>query len=271
MEKIRLSDNLKVNVVSETATVGVFEIEGLYSGYGTTLGNALRRVLLSSLPGAAITQIKIKGVGHEFTTIPGVVEDIVEIMLNLKKVRLAFEVAYSDYEQPEIVTLKSKGEGEVTAGDIKSTNLVRVVNPDQHIATITQKGTDLEIELTIEKGMGYVPVEALKSEALPVGTIQLDAIFSPIVKVNFIVENMRVGERTDYNRLKFSIDTDGTITPSAAIRKSASILQDHFAKVYDHLAALKGPELELVSKGVAEAEAIEEKATKKTKRKKKEE
>lgn len=237
MPRPHLSENLKVNVISETPKSGVFEIEGLYSGYGTTLGNGLRRVLLSSLPGAAITQVKIKNVGHEFTTIPGVVEDVVEIMLNLKRVRFLFNVDYAAYEQPELVTLSANGEGKVTAASIKNTNLVKVINPETHIATITDKNTELEMELTIEKGLGYVPVESFKTETLPVGVIQLDAIFSPITKVNFTVENMRVGDRTDFNRLRFVIETDGSISPSSALHKAASLLQDHFGKIYDQISA----------------------------------
>lgn len=264
MENVRLSDNIKINIVEETAHSGVFEIEGLYGGYGTTIGNALRRVLLSSLPGAAITSVKIKGVGHEFTTIPGVVEDVVELSLNLKKVRFNFNVSYADYTGPETLVLKSKGDGKVTASAIKGTNLVTVLNPDQHIATISDKGTELEMELTVAKGLGYVPVEAMKGETLPVGVIQLDAIFTPVTKVNFAVENMRVGDRTDYNKVRFMIETDGSIAPSAALRKSASILQDHYAKVYEQLKLVSGD----AAAEPAVAEAAVEEADEKPKKKK---
>ncbi|MDP2629172.1 MAG: DNA-directed RNA polymerase subunit alpha [Candidatus Harrisonbacteria bacterium] len=231
MEHIHLGENLKVKTVSENDSEGIFEIEGLSSGYGITVGNALRRVLLSSLSGAAITQVKIKGVGHEFTTIEGVLEDIVEILLNLKKVRFDFAVSYSDYETPEVLVLRKKGEGEVTAGDIKGTNLVSVVNKKQKIATITKKGVELEMELTVEKGLGYAPVESFKSDTLPVGVIQIDAIFSPVRKVNFVVENMRVGDRTDFNRVRLVIETDGTVAPSAALTKAVRILHDHFSRI----------------------------------------
>jgi DNA-directed RNA polymerase subunit alpha len=261
MEKIRLSDAVKVQVVSETANTGVFEIAGLYSGYGTTLGNALRRVLFSSIAGAAITKVKIKGVGHEFTTIEGVMEDVVEIMLNLKRIRFAFDVDYETYEQPEVLTLKAKGEGAVTAANIENSGLVRVINKDAHIATITQKGVEFEMELTIEKGLGYVPAEASKSEALPVGVIQLDAIFSPVTKVNFTVENMRVGERTDFNKLRLVIDTDGSVAPSVVFTKAVSILQEHFAKVSEQLSG--------VVVTAAPAESEEEGETKKKKASKK--
>jgi len=220
-----LSETVTIKTVSENNAEGVFEIEGLYTGYGLTLGNALRRVLLSSLPGAAITRVKIKGVNHEFSTLEGVAEDIVELGLNLKKVRFR---AYSD--DPQTLVLKVKGEMEVTAADIETNAQVEVINPDVHIATLTAKNGELDIELTVERGLGYVPVELMKLEKLPIGVIALDAIFTPVVKVNFEVENMRVGDRTDYNRLKLLINTDGSITPSAALRKASNILQDHFSK-----------------------------------------
>ncbi len=226
MEFAYLSDSVKVNRVSEDGRKGIFDIEGLYRGYGTTVGNALRRVLLSSLPGATVTRFKIKNVGHEFTTIPGVMEDVVELGLNLKKVRFRFFAS-----EPQVLTLTVKGEREVTAADIKSTTDVVVENPDLHIATLTSKSAELDIELTIEKGLGYVPIEVQKIEKLPVGTIALDAIYSPVINVNFTVENMRVGERTDYNRLRIEIETDGTVSPSSALHKAANILLDHFSKV----------------------------------------
>lgn len=226
MEYTRLSETVKIKTISETETEGLFEIEGLYTGYGLTLGNALRRSLLSSLPGAAITQVKIKGVEHEFSTIPGVKEDVVEITLNLKRVRFKFYAT-----EPQVLTLKVKGEKKVTASDIKANAQVELVNSDCHIATLTGKNAEIDMELTVEKGLGYVPVEARKLEKLPIKTIALDAIFSPVQKVNFVVENMRVGDRTDYNRLKLTIETDGTITPSSALHKASNILKDHFEKV----------------------------------------
>lgn len=226
MEYKRLSDSIEVKKISEKNSVGVFHIDGLYTGYGMTLGNSLRRVLLSSFPGAAITQIKIDGVDHEFSTVQNMSEDVVELCLNLKKVRFHF---YSD--EPQTLQLRKKGEGDVTAGDIQSTTFAKVVNPDLHLATLTKKTADLSIELTVEKGLGYVPAESRKLERLPVGVIVLDAIFSPIVRVSFSVENMRVGDRTDYNRLFLEIETDGTISPSEALHKACNILRDHFDKV----------------------------------------
>jgi len=226
MEYARLSDTVKIKKISETDKEGVFEIEGLYTGYGLTLGNSLRRVLLSSLPGAAITQIKIKGAEHEFSTLPGILEDIIEITLNLKKVRFRFYAS-----EPQILALRVKGEKEVTAADIKANAQVEIVNPEAHIATLTNKNAELEIEITVDKGAGYVPAEARKTEKLPIKTIAVDTIFSPVVKVNFSVENMRVGDRTDFNKLKLVIETDGSIYPSSALRKASNILKDHFGKV----------------------------------------
>ncbi|MEK7114901.1 MAG: DNA-directed RNA polymerase subunit alpha, partial [Patescibacteria group bacterium] len=226
MQIINFSETVNIKKISEKEKVGVFEIDGLYTGYGLTIGNALRRILLSSLPGAAITQIKVKGVGHEFTTIPHVLEDMVEIMLNLKKIRFRL---YSD--EPQILILKVRGEKKVTAGDIKTNANIDVINEDAHVATITNKSGELEIELTVERGLGYVPIESRKLEKLPVGTIALDAVFSPVIKANFTVENMRVGDRTDYNKLNFVVETDGSVTPSEALKKASFILQEHFSKI----------------------------------------
>jgi DNA-directed RNA polymerase subunit alpha len=226
MEYIHLGDTVSIKKITETDTEGIFEVEGLYRGYGITIGNALRRILLSSLPGAVITQFKIRGVYHEFTTIPGVVEDVVELGLNLKKIRLR---AHTD--EPQTLVLNIKGEKEITAADIEPNSQVEVITPDAHIVTLSSKNSKLEMELTVEKGLGYVPVEARKTEKLSIGTVALDAFFSPVIRVNFAVENMRVGDQTDYNRLKIEIKTDGSITPSAALQKSADILRDHFEKV----------------------------------------
>src|SRR3972149_11219949 len=226
MQFAYLSETVKINTIEESETKGIFEVEGLYTGYGLTIGNALRRVLLSSIPGAAITQIKIKGVGHEFTTIPNVMEDVVEIGLNLKKVRYRVHT-----DEPQVLTLRVKGEKAVTAADVETNANVEVITPNVHIATLTAKGAELDIELTVERGLGYVPVEARKMEKLAIGVVALDAIFTPVTKVSMAVENMRVADRTDYHRLRLVIETDGSITPSAALHKSANILQDHFAKI----------------------------------------
>lgn len=225
MEYAHLSNTVGIKVVSEDDKKGVFEIEGLFAGYGLTLGNALRRTLLSSLPGAAATQLKIKGVSHEFSTIPGVKEDMVELGLNFKKLRLRM---YS--VEQKILILKAKGMKTVTARDIKTDAEVEIVNPDLVLATLTAKNAELDIEITVERGLSYSAVEERKSEKLPVGVIAIDAFFSPVVKVSYRIENMRVGERTDYNRLRIEIETDGAISPSSALHKASNILRDHFDK-----------------------------------------
>lgn len=252
-----LSDTVKIKKISETDIEGDFEIEGLYTGYGLTLGNALRRVLLSSLPGAAITQVKIKGVKHEFSAIAGVKEDIVEILLNLKNVRFKFHA-----DEPQILSLKVKGEKKVVAGDIEANASVEVLNADQHILTLTGKTAEIDMEITVEKGLGYVMAENRKMDKLPVGVIAIDAFFTPVVSVNFTVENMRVGERTDYNRLKLYIKTDGSITPSNALHKSANVLKDHIEKV----SAIEVREIEEIKGASAKKES---KPTTKTAKEKK--
>lgn len=221
--------NMQINLPQKTKIVkaegnkAVFEIEGLYPGYGVTLGNALRRTLLSSLPGAAVIGVKISGVHHEFSTIPGVVEDVIEIILNLRQVRFKLHA-----EGPVKVFLKVKGEKEVKAKDIQTTSEIEVINSDAPIATITDKKTELEIEIEVGSGLGFVPVESRKKEKLEIGMIAVDSLFSPIRKVNFEVENMRVGDRTDYNRLRLDIETDGSTTPQDAFTKANEILVGQF-------------------------------------------
>ncbi len=224
---IPLPSSLKV-ISKKSNNLATFEIEGLYPGYGVTIGNSLRRVLLSSIEGAAITQVKIAGVQHEFSTLPGVLEDVLHIILNLKKVRCKMYTS-----EPQKMELSVKGEGEVKAKDIKTPTQVEIVNPEAHIATLTSKNASLQMELLVERGLGYVPVEQRKKEKTPIGTIMLDAIFTPIQRVAFKVENMRVGERTDYDRLFLEIETDGSITPEEALAQSASILVDQFALIRD--------------------------------------
>ncbi len=221
-----LSSAINIKTISETAEKGVFEIEGLFAGYGLTIGNALRRALLSSLPGAAITEVKVKNVSHEFSTLPGVKEDIVELALNLKKLRLKMHV-----DEPQVLELKAKGEKTITARDIVPNSQVEIINPDEVIATLTAKDAVLEMELKAERGLGYSPVESRKSGRLSIGTIAVDAFFTPVKRVNYEIEDMRVGERTDYNRLRLEVETDGTISPSSALHKAANILKDHFDKV----------------------------------------
>ena len=209
----------KPRVVSEEDNRGIFEIDGLYPGYGHTLGNSLRRIILSSLPGAAITQVKIDGVEHEFSTISGVKEDVITILLNLRRIRLNM---HSD--EPLTIALKKKGTGVVTAADIETPTQVEVLNPEQPIAEITNKSTELVIEMTVERGLGYVPREVHQKDKMEIGTIAMDAVFTPIRRANYEVENMRVGDRTDYNRLRLIIETDGTYSAREAMEKSIEIM-----------------------------------------------
>ena len=209
----------KPRVVSEEDNRGVFEIDGLYPGYGHTLGNSLRRIILSSLPGAAITQVKIDGVEHEFSSLSGVKEDVITILLNIRRIRLNMHS-----EEPMTITLKKSGIGPVTAADIVTPTQVEILSPDQHIAEITNKSTKLNIELTVERGLGYVPREVHQRDKVEIGTIALDSVFTPIRRANYEVENMRVGDRTDYNRLRVIIETDGTYTAREALEKSIEIM-----------------------------------------------
>lgn len=206
-------------MVKEEEFGGVFEIDGLYPGYGHTLGNSLRRIILSSLPGAAITQVKIDGAEHEFSTIPHVREDVVTILLNLKRVRLGMEG-----EGPLTISLKATGQKTVTAKDLIVPSQITILNPDQKIAEITDKSGKLSMDITVEHGLGYVPRDIHKKEKMDIGAIALDAVFTPIRRVNYEVENMRVGDRTDYNRLRIAIETDGTLTPRKALEDSIEIM-----------------------------------------------
>jgi len=218
---------LPPKVIQKKKNQAAFEIEGLYPGYGVTIGNALRRVLLSSLQGAAITEVRIKGVPHEFSTISGVLEDTIMILLNIKNLR--FKIFEGDSQK---VQLKVKGEGEVKGTDFVCPSQIKLVNPELHIATITDKKTELEIEVTIERGIGYVPKEQQKRAKLEIGTMAIDAIYTPIRNVNFQVENMRVGDRTDFDRLTLEIETDGTITPEEAYYEACSLLIKHFNIIF---------------------------------------
>ncbi len=209
----------KPRVIEETETKGRYEIDGLYPGYGHTLGNSLRRIILSSLPGAAITNVKITGVSHEFSTIAGVKEDVIAILLNLKKLRFAVSS-----DEAQTVSLKVKGTKKITAGDLVLPGQVTIANPEAPIATITEKDTELEMEITVEKGIGYVAKEVLQKDRVDIGTITLDAAFSPILQANYDVEQMRVGDRTDFNKLRVFIHTDGTISPREAFEKSIEIM-----------------------------------------------
>ena len=215
----------KPRVVKEEELSAVFEIDGLYPGYGYTIGNSLRRIILSSLPGAAITAIKIDGVSHEFSTMDGVQQDVVTILLNLKKVRLKI-----NNEEPQILHLKVKGPKDVTAGDIEAPGQVEILSPDVFVCNVTGKVT-LDIEITAQRGMGYVPKEELQKERVEIGSIALDANFSPIRRVNYEVENMRVGDRTNFNRLRMFIETDCTVSPREVLDSSIRTMIDQLKAV----------------------------------------
>jgi DNA-directed RNA polymerase subunit alpha len=205
----------KPKIVSEEGNTGVYEIEGLYPGYGHTLGNSLRRIILSSLPGVAITSVKIPSVSHEFSTMDGIKEDVITMLLNLKKIRMRFTT-----DEPQTLNLKVKGEKVVTAADLEVPGQVEILTPDQVICTLTNKNASLEMEIKAEKGLGFVAKELLEKNRVEIGTIALDGIFTPIRRASYEVENMRVGDRTDFNKLKIFIETDGTLTPNAALTQS---------------------------------------------------
>jgi DNA-directed RNA polymerase subunit alpha len=211
---------IEIDRESYTNLYGKFTCEPLERGFGITLGSSLRRALLSSLQGAAITSVRIKGILHEFSTIPGVREDVTDIILNLKEVRLKLHTA-----GPEAIKLKVKGEKSVTAADIVVNNNVEIMNPDHHIATLG-KGTELDIEMTVKMGSSFVPAEKNREEEQPIGTIPIDATFSPIKRVNFGVTHARVGQITDYDRLTIEIWTDGSVKPEDALAYAARIIQD---------------------------------------------
>lgn len=208
----------KPRIVSEDGSQGVYEIDSLYPGYGHTLGNSLRRIILSSLPGAAVTQVKIEDIPHEFATIDGMRETVMEMLLNLKRVHF---VLHGD--EAQTISLTAKGPGEVTAKDFKLPTQVEIQNPEQHIADLSGKAT-LELEATIDRGLGYVPREVLSKDKVDIGTIAVDATFTPIRRVNYEVENMRVGDRTDFNRLRIFIETNNTISPREALEQSIELM-----------------------------------------------
>ena len=220
---ITLPSQLKV--ISQSPTHGVFEISGLAPGYGYTLANSLRRIILSSLPGAAITHVKIAGATHEFSSIEGVKEDIIAIILNLKKIR--FKLIG---DEPQTATLIAK-HGIVTAKQFTTPGQLEVMSADQYIAEITDKSKTLEITVTVDSGLGYVPREMHTREKVDIGTIALDASFTPIVSVSYEVENMRVGDRVDHNRLRMMITTDGSITPESALRDALMIMLEQFKTI----------------------------------------
>lgn len=223
-----IQPNFKIKPEKESAYQGLFVFEPLDQGYGHTLGNSLRRVMLTSIPGYAISQVKIKGVTHRFTSLEGMKEDVVDFVLNLKEVRLKVEL---EADEDISLELEAKGPGAVTAGDLKTPTGVEVVNPDLIIATLAEKKNTLEASMKVEKGTGYRSYEEVEIEE--VGVVPLDCIFSPVVLVNYKVESTRVGRRTDFDQLIMEVKTDGTLAPKKAIETAAKILMSHFEQVIE--------------------------------------
>lgn len=224
---VSIVQEMRLPFIRNTRTQGnhaSYEIEPLEAGYGMTIGQSLRRVLLFSLPGAAVTAIRIEGVQHESQAIPGVEEDVAEIVLNVKRLRMGFSSAF-----PVILRLQASGRREVTAADIEATEGLQVINPDLHLAALVNEQAHLSMELTVEAGKGYVPAEPGRN--LPLGTIPVDAMYTPVQKVNYTVEHTRVGQITDFDKIVLDIWTDGTMSPDEALRQSAEILVRHYAQL----------------------------------------
>lgn len=223
MKDFQLPMRLELEKETASATYGKFTAEPFERGFGTTIGNSLRRVLLSSLPGAAVTSVKIEGAFHEFSTLPGVTEDMTVMILNIKNLRLKLHT-----DKAKAIRLKKKGSGDATAADIEHDADITVLNPELKIATLDKDGV-IDIEMIVKPGKGYVPAERNKEEGLPIGVVPVDSIFSPVKRVNFHVENARVGRMTDYDRLNLEIWTDGSLNPQEAISSAAGILREHLA------------------------------------------
>lgn len=213
---------IKIQQIKKDGNAGQFVIEPLMPGYGVTIGNSLRRILLSSLTGAAIHAIRVAGINHDFAPIPGAKEDMIELILNLKSLRLKLET-----NEPTTIALKSKGPGEVRAKQFAANPLVTIINPNHYLATLDKKGA-LELEAMVNRGYGYAPTERKREEKLPVGWIVIDSIYSPITKVNYVIENTRVGQITNFDKVTLDIASDGTINPAEALRQAAEILAYHF-------------------------------------------
>ena len=243
----------KLSIVSESETKGIYEIDGLYPGYGHTLGNSLRRIILSSLPGAAITSIKIEGADHEFSAIDGVKEDVITILLHLKKVRFRLLT-----DEPQVVKLSVKGPKAVHASDIEVSGQVEVLNKDLYIAEVTDKKT-LEIEMTVSKGLGFVSKDVHQKSKTEVGVIAVDAIFTPIRRVSYEVENMRVGDKTNHNRLRMNIETDGTLSAREALENAIVIMVEQLQAIVGFTVASKAKKEEVSNEGSMETSTDEEK------------
>lgn len=250
---------LQIKTMEKVGETGIFVIEPLSPGYGVTIANSLRRVLLSSLEGAAITKVQIEGATHEFTTVPGVKEDVVEIILNLKTLRFRLH-----QDEPAVLKLSVKGPKSVTAADFATNPSCEIVNKDVFLATLEKTGK-LDMEITVEKGRGYVPVERRSEEKMPLGTIAVDSIFTPVKKVHYEVENTRVGGMTNFDKITLEVATDGSIDPEAAINKAAGILVEHLSVIKDAFGGAS-EELKKEEKPTKEAKA-KKTATKKTAKK----
>jgi DNA-directed RNA polymerase subunit alpha len=222
--------NIEVVEISEDKKDGKFVVEPLERGYGITLGNSLRRIMLSSLPGAAVSQVKIEGVLHEFSSIPGVKEDVTEIIMNIKSLAIKNS---SDTNEPKTAYIEYEGEGVVRASDIQVDQDIEILNPDLVIATLSGKDTKLYMELTITKGRGYVSSDKNKTEDLPIGVIAIDSIYTPVERVNVTVENTRVGQITDYDKLTLDVHTNGTLAPDEAVSLAAKVLSEHLSLFID--------------------------------------
>ncbi|MCL2719444.1 MAG: DNA-directed RNA polymerase subunit alpha [Lachnospiraceae bacterium] len=222
--------NIEVAEISEDKRYGRFVVEPLERGYGITLGNSLRRIMLSSLPGAAVSQVKIEGVLHEFSSIKGVKEDVTEIIMNIKDIAVRNN---SDTNEPKVAFIEFEGEGIVRASDIKADSDIEILNPDLVIASLCGKDSKLYMELTISKGRGYVAADKNKSEDLPIGVIAVDSIYTPVERVNVTVENTRVGQITDYDKLSLDVFTDGTLVPDEAVSLAAKVLSEHLSLFID--------------------------------------
>lgn len=249
---------MQVKEEQSEANAATFAIEPLSPGFGLTIGNAMRRVLLSSLEGAAITSIRIDGVSHEFSTVKGVKQDVVDIILNLKQIRIKM-----DGDEPQVIVLESKAGKKITAGDFKCPTGIEIINKDLEIAEVTGAGK-LLLEATVERGRGYLPTELRKEEKMPIGVIAIDAAFSPVTKVNFTTENTRVGKMTNFDKLLITIETDGSITPQQAMEESAAIIVDHFSVIAGTTQTVE--EVTADDKTV-EVKDTEEKVTKKAEKK----
>ena len=218
--------NIEVAEISEDKKYGKFVVEPLERGYGITLGNSLRRIMLSSLPGAAVSQVKIEGVDHEFSSIPGVKEDVTEIIMNIKSLSIKNS---SETNEPKTAYIEYEGEGVVRASDIQVDQDIEILNPDLVIATLSGKNTKLYMELTITRGRGYVSADKNKREDLPIGVIAIDSIYTPVERVNVTVQNTRVGQITDYDKLTLDVHTNGTLVPDEAVSLAAKVLSEHLS------------------------------------------